>query len=368
VTPPDSRADLWVFAYRLKIFQCPLGNYFNGTNCFPCSNGSFLSPSLRSCSTCGSGFYSSTNATTTCFNCTFGFYSANPGSSSCKECLSGSFSSNLANSFCGICSSGSYALNRSSSCIFCEPGLFSSAGSSFCSQCKLGQFQSEQGGTSCLFCPQGQFANETGLSSCLKCPRSTTLATGSVSEGSCTICDEGFFGVPPGECFPCALSEAISCPVGSSIPIVAPGYFRIGPNGEEANTAIKCVPQEACLETGNLTQTLCSSGYTGYFCATCLDDYYRLNFACKSCPGIGIKIFTGFIIFAFLLFFGYRTLYAKGRNLSKIRLSINSIQMIALFPVMSTRWPPYWISIFSAFSFSVSFDLINSFLIFSTRL
>jgi hypothetical protein len=79
-------------------------------------------------------------------------------------------------------------------------GKFSGVNSSSYIRCGFGRFQNSYGASSCIAVDYGSYANETGLSFCYACDHSTTSSLGSETENSCSICVEGFFGLPLDPC------------------------------------------------------------------------------------------------------------------------------------------------------------------------
>lgn len=159
--------------------------------CTPCLPGTYeLS---RTCQACSAGTFSNAARATTCMPCLPPTYSQQ-GASSCKSCPAGGF---LDSSFtciscaagtysvggvtvCEACSIGTFSLQNSSTCLFCQPGAYSSSdASSSCELCGTGTFVSQHGSSQCFNCFIGRFSNESGQSGCRTCVDGTFSAAGS---------------------------------------------------------------------------------------------------------------------------------------------------------------------------------------------
>ena len=176
---------------------CPSGTYSLVLGapteiwCTPCLPGTYeLS---RTCQACSAGTFSNAARATTCMPCLPPTYSQQ-GASSCKSCPAGGF---LDSSFtciscaagtysvggvtvCEACSIGTFSLQNSSTCLFCQPGAYSSSdASSSCELCGTGTFVSQQGLSQCFNCFIGRFSNESGQSGCRTCVDGTFSAAGS---------------------------------------------------------------------------------------------------------------------------------------------------------------------------------------------
>jgi hypothetical protein len=398
-------SDVW--RLQFSVVNCSLGQLLNSSSglCFNCPSGSFHNLSIGNCSLCSGGFfslsgssrctnclpgtYSSAFGASYCNNCPIGFFTSKSGSTACQACATGKYAATLGASVCLQCPEGSFSnqnggtycqscspgffsasaailcsncavglfaeLNESSSCSLCQSGRFSSqTARSSCIFCVEGKYQGNSGATFCASCPKGRYSPDPGLESCIQCENSTTLSIGSISKEACSICDEGFFGSPIQSCLPCILSNAVTCPLGCKIPLISSGYFRAGPSGREATIALKCIPQEACKYTYNLSSTLCESGYTGFLCGACDESYYRLDVNCKSCPSVYVKWATVSVFILVLLFVMLRVVHKSSSLTADVRITVQAIQLISLFPSITTKWPKQVLVLMQIYSVMVN--------------
>jgi hypothetical protein len=208
--------------------------------------------------------------------------------------------------------------------------------------------------TDCQECIESEFANTTGLSGCYACPLgSKNVAKGSDSLQDCLICSSGFYGKPlaGSPCRYCPIADGTSCPDNSSIPLVANGYFR---SSDDFSVVYKCQPDKSCVYTGYREQTVCDVGYSGFVCGSCDFDYYKYNAECKRCPGSATKwlyITLAIVVVVFLLF----RVSSQSREIPvDIRIVLQGIQQVALFPNITLKWPPFVLSCLQMFSLAVS--------------
>jgi hypothetical protein len=376
---------------------CFAGNYSTGSSCVSCSGGrysssngsivcdlcasgyssnvgsstchicpsGFYSTSGSPCSSCIAGFFSNITGQSVCRACDVGLYADAANSTLCTLCQEGKFNSAPESSYCTFCSSGRYSTIKGvSDCSECLNGTFADVeGSSICSPCKQGRFSNSFASklTNCLSCPMAFYANESGLALCFRCdPLTDTQSEGSTSKSAC-LCQEGYFGnVLIEQCRPCAQGPAFKCPTGSIIPWISPGYFRGGPSGEGANIAYTCTPTVACIKTEYDPTTSCGQGYTGFLCGDCSDQYYKFSGACRKCPGDvekWVTVSAGALILFILI---WRIMDQKTQLPIDIRVTVQALQMIALFPNISVKWPPLLTSLFQAVSIFVSILQIYS--------
>jgi hypothetical protein len=332
-----------------------LFNPSNGSSqCFQCNPGSITSvPGLTSCTVCTGGRYSSDYGASLCSPCLTGTISA-LNASSCLSCEAGRFTANkLQCQNCGL-NKFSNAL-KSSSCSLCVGGTFSSiTNATSCQVCSIGKFS--YSGVSCQDCPKGTYAQTIGSSSCILCPDGLdTPRSGSVSSQDCSICLDGYFGQPPSvQCQKCpALGvQFASCDSKDAYPYLVAGYFRTS-----ATTALACVPPEACLQSGNDATTSCSEGYAQLYCGACAANYYRLNSKCSPCPSKIFQTITVIGICLIGLALGYRLTHTTTSLPLDAKLVIQTLQMLSIYPEITTKWPAPVLQLFSLLSLSVSITL-----------
>jgi hypothetical protein len=305
-------------------------------------------------------------------DCPVGKFTSSAGSSSCATCPAGNY---INGSSCNKCTPGYYSITAQSKCDFCSPGKYSSLpGSTTCSNCVGGISPSNASsscqvctagfyspaGLLCLPCPISLYANTSGLTICHTCdPMTNTQLEGSTSKSAC-LCQAGYYGdVSVEQCRPCSQGPAFICPFGSRIPWISTGYYRAGPTGEAANIVFTCSPTTACVRTEYDTTTTCGQGYTGFLCGECSNLYYKYSGTCKKCPGNlekGLSIFAATLVLVLLI---WRLSDQKTQIPTDVRVTIQALQMLALFPNISSKWPPFLNNLFQVFSILVSCYLKN---------
>jgi hypothetical protein len=325
----------------MLCLDCPMGLYTSSLGnsvCSSCAFGTFMaSIGASSCLNCAPGLFANTTGSSSCSPCSFGTYSNRPGLSQCSPCSVGTFGSYWGNSFCETCP---------------YPKVTRSEGQSTCFDCGLGEAYSNP--ASCSKCSIGFYANQTGSTSCFACLESTTRRIGSVSTDDCSICNEGFYGQPPSPCKRCAQVTAITCPAGSIYPSIEAGFFRAGTDGDDVNVALSCFPSQACLRSGEVLNTPCANGYTGYLCGSCAQNFYRLDLNCRACPSDAVKWFTVILFVVVLLAVIGRVTIQKNQMPPDVRVTLQATQMISLFPSISNKWPKEVLVIMQIYSASVS--------------
>jgi hypothetical protein len=171
----------------------------------------------------------------------------------------------------------------------------------------------------------------------------------------CSVCLSGFYGNPPSKnCQSCPQdNQALQCPENSTIPFVKSGFFR---SLSDPGTVFVCIPSQACIATGYALATTCSTGYSGYLCGECEVNFYRSDKVCRQCPSIAIQVlsWTGGIVLILVLLvriFNYNLTLS-----SDIRILLQFIQLVALYPNISSKWPTAVLQILRLFSIS-NFDI-----------
>jgi hypothetical protein len=342
--------DISIYPYN-SCLECSLGRYQNSAN-------------QAFCQACPVGSFQNLTAQTKCTSCLAGKYTANLGMSGCYDCPSGFFANASGLTACFPCSPGSYQDSTGKSvCLACGPGFFTNKLTNFssCVGCLQGKFTSKNRTSQCTPCPIGSYADKQGLSLCKACVGGTTIIEGAVSPTDCAYCSEGYFGDPPNnkDCQQCPNIDGVSCPSGSKIPFVSPGFYRM-----EADPAVvvRCDPTQACQETGQGLKTVCGSGYSGSRCGDCAVNFYHYETNCKACPPEEIKWITLLCGLAVVLFIIYRSIRRGGKFPQDARVIVQGIQVLALYPNISIKWPSFFLTFLQISSFSVfiSFSFQNS--------
>ena len=109
---------------------------------------------------------------------------------------------------------------------------------------------------------------------------------------------------------------------------------------------LRCEPENACL--GNNT---CATGYTGFRCSSCAERFYRFDGECKRCPDrdwlLPLLFAVGLIVVGG---FGW-WLNKKNINLALMSISVDYMQVLALFARSKIEWPQLLKDLFSYMSF-----------------
>jgi hypothetical protein len=348
---------------------CIAGYASNGGNnpCYQCSNGLYSLNGSSTCSTCLSGFHSS-KGSSSCAKCSSGRYNIQDGAStcidcvpgtvsmggnmSCSVCVGGKYNSDFHQSSCKECEEGKYSIGNAVSCSVCPFGTFSLQASSICTLCTPGKY-SVTSSSSCSECTKGTFGPLQGSSSCESCIGSTTRIAGAISESDCSICISGYYGSPPvSKCTPCPNVPGLNCDSGGELPFVQTGYFRT-----TNISAYACVPSSACAYTGNMSVTTCGTGYTGFICSQCIPGYHSSSGKCVHCPANWTKVLTILGVIIVFLLVGYRLSFMRASIPSDARILIQSLQLLAVFPRISSKWPTPMLTLFSVLSLTVRFLL-----------
>jgi hypothetical protein len=252
-----------------------------------------------------------------------------------------------------------FELNKSL-CYPCEAGKFSfaSGNSSTCFECPAGKFNILTGSSSeaaCIGCPPGKFNFQPGKTECTNCPLgsysvgqksfcdlcgtgSSTSGNGSTSISDC-YCPQLFYGraFNGDPCRPCTISDGVTCMVNSSLPFVSRGFAR---STTDPSMVVVCQPIQACSETGFSNVTICSLGYSGSSCESCMAGFYRLGLSCKECPST-VWTTMGWMLLLLALVFLLRKV-SRNDSLQRVefRTTVLGIQTLALLPALSSSWPP----------------------------
>jgi hypothetical protein len=378
---------------RSKCQLCPSGRIsmsFNSTSCFKCINldsnsdgtqciacppGKYLDIYSSSCSECNNGTYSNQEGTRACKVCDIGKFTLYSGSSFCYDCHKGStyvISPSVSNSEydtqcvpclagtyndgsngkaeCISCPAGKVSYANSSTCLDCSPG-YSALNSRECSLCVRGTFN-DGSFAECRLCEKGKYNSDSGSSFCKSCPENSFSSEGSEKLQAC-VCKPDFYGTITADsssCVKCPMLDGVYCPGNTSIPKVLKGYFRDPLN---SSNAYRRIPPSACIEFDELN-TSCADLYTGLRCGNCIKLIsFRRNNECKSCPSESMRIFFIALFVIIFTFVSWKLSSSIKSIPMEIRLSFQSLQIIALYPSFISNWPDNVKGIFNAISFSV---------------
>lgn len=252
--------------------ECPKGTYCLNSRSFPCLPGTFAPDTgSTSCTLCGPGKFSlvlGANESSSCAECpagTFGIYTGQ-APTSCLSCPPGTANNRTGSS-------------SAEDCAPCPPGRASSAaGSVACPLCPIGTFQPEQGQAQCRSCRSGTYQGETGAideSSCVACPAGTVSPAGSGATSSCValLCPEGRFGsdcagVCPLGSFCSGASSSQLCRPGSYSDAMGSSSCTLCPAGRHSTTSgaasadscVACSPGTWGNSTGASSCAMCPFG------------------------------------------------------------------------------------------------------------
>jgi hypothetical protein len=122
-----------------------------------------------------------------------------------------------------------------------------------------------------------------------------------------------------------------------------------------------CSPGEACLKTGFDEYTTCGRGYSGLMCAACAKNFYKFYGTCKDCPSETIKALTIVAAVLLLSILLWRIMDRRTQIPTDVRLVVQTLQLIALFPNISVKWPKFLLTLFQLTSIFVSTFIIELF-------
>jgi hypothetical protein len=350
------------FAGKSSCPLCPHGWSTNGTsgsgNCTQCSRGSFAVSGTPFCQPCQPGLYSAQFNVSTCLSCSIGLFSLS-NRTACSNCSEGFYSNVTASSYCTDCEPGRYS-NRTNQtvCILCNGGYYAEAHSTICSPCYQGSYSLDEA-PQCSSCPIGKFMNNSYQTSCYSCPAlSTTKFTKSADHKDC-LCLEDYYG-NPGRYIPCKVCQkeipSITCPLGTIAPYIGFGYFR---DPFDPGKPVQCLPPYACQLTGNLNETPCTPGYTGYACGSCIQYVsYRVGFSCRFCPSSASRAATYTAIILVLMALIVWMMFSRQGTPPDIKVLLQALQTIGLYPRISINWPENFLGLTTVLSLtSINLDL-----------
>ena len=374
--------------------SCEAGRYKEisenrGTACKLCSNGQYSMKGSSLCILCKSGKYNNGFKSIdhiTCKKCSPGTFSNIIGADNinkCTDCPLGKFSSKVAlnnSNGCNSCMSGRYndIIGSTSNvacikcpegkirefiggtsindCINCPVGFFSKINTYFCSECRLGQFNNNNGNSKCTICNPGKYANTTKSIICKECPdNSETNIVSTYCE-----CIKGTYIVNsnPLVCHPCP--DNFDCPKGSTIEtiVVKKAFWRTN-----ASTlhAYRCKKGYNC-PGGFINKTsddLCNVGHTGPICDVCIDGWAKNDGKCFKCMTdnhVIVRSYSFTILFPLIIsgiiFFMIKTANPSSSTDQKeplsgvIKIFMNYAQIFTLASSFEINWPEIVLNLF----------------------
>jgi hypothetical protein len=270
----------------------------------------------------------------------------------CVNCPAGLFAdlsgtSNSSALWCLSCPAGKSSFLASTTCYDCPPGKMTfQSGSASCVECSPGTFANSSAAQTCTLCPVAKYQERPGQTGCDECfENSITLSPGSDSHDEC-ICPESSFGTPAKgvKCRLCVEMEGVTCPHNSSVPVISEGLWRYP---DRPNVILRCIGVSACPASDS-ADSVCNEGYTGHLCGLCVQSsHFQADYACVKCSG------TTFLWILLALCFGLflavttrTTLYNSSTATFEVRIAVVWIQVLSLYPKISTTWPSYLLNFF----------------------
>ena len=144
----------------------------------------------------------------------------------------------------------------------------------------------------CLTCPTSSFSTTLNAANCTECPLYSISPPGSDSFFDCTCLPGFWFGFNDNTenrvCLPCPTGGY--CAGNGTLPVAAEGFFEKSPGSA---TFVTCPRANACLGANT-----CRTGYKGYLCASCAQNYFSdPQQQCLKCPPASSILGTiGFVI------------------------------------------------------------------------
>ncbi|KAJ1629505.1 hypothetical protein T492DRAFT_593762, partial [Pavlovales sp. CCMP2436] len=270
-----------------------------GELCQDCSLGYFKSSSLStSCTACAAWASTASvgaNSSTECFclpgmeealgSCaceagaflSTGFnyqYGASPSVRPCSLCEGGTYTSTVGNDFyCEPCKGGTYK---------------SVAGDGSCSACPTNSDEAVEGLTSLSACTLTTYKDETSNSACDACPSGMSAgSTGSTKITDC-ICPVSQYMKIDGEvrsCIDCPTGAICNGQEGPRSMRVNASYWRYS---RDSLVFYTCAPASVCPGTTVADEKgLCREGHDGPRCAACVQGYgMSADGLCTECPSL----------------------------------------------------------------------------------
>ncbi|KAJ3446356.1 insulin-like growth factor binding proteinn-terminal [Anaeramoeba flamelloides] len=346
-----------------KCHACPPGTYAKkpgSIECKSCEIGTFQNDEGQPrCVECPMGTYQNTTGKADCFGCPEGSYNQKKGSTSlddCQSCDLGSYGDTKGSSSCIECDAGTYMDHKGSSiCKLCDFGMFSpDSGSTGCRYCSQGDYQDTLGAINCKSCGFNQYQPDLGSKECNYCPLfSETLSTQTKTIQEC-FCKVGYYGKPGEVCQTCP-KEGICDTFNQHYPKPQDGYWQSKDYPDELH---KCIIPSACpgreAEACNT-----ESGYTGYKCTKCLQNFYQSDLQCEQCPGnanqrLALILIVIFLILLVLLFLAQKATSYFG----SFTINFSFLQILILIHELDIDWPTNIngaFQLFKPFNFDLDF-------------
>jgi len=327
--------------------NCEKGKYSkleNGfyINCINCPSGKFNmligQGTINSCINCLIGKWSSvvgsTNSTN-CKNCVPGYYSETPSAKSigvCIECEAGKFNEN-------------HGANSITDCIDCDVGMFSYEPWKSCLFCEPGKYSSNMGNILCIDCENGKFSDNKGSILCKNCP----INSEQINEKNNCVCSYGSYNKGNNTILDCEIcSNEFICEKNSNIETIKlkEHYWRIN---KKTTKTYRCKNNFACK--GGLfnktTDSLCYDGNIGPICDVCEKGWAKNDGICVKCPeeigrSIGITILIPFIciiIIVFLIKTANPSENKKEEVNGVVKIFMNYAQVFSLASSFQINWP-----------------------------
>ena len=294
----DCRANSYSPAQSTLETACVCGPGYHGDNggdCTACVAKTFCIGGENPPQDCPSLFASSAVASISASACICepGYFGPNGGA--CALCPEGSFClGGTSSSPCAGTTGGMYSPPGASSQSQCVCAAGYSLVSTTCTPCAKGTFKESTGDQSCTLCNEGQYGVDLGSddrNSCQNCPAFSNADAGSVRIQDCN-CIPGYTGPNGVDCTPCGA-----------------GTYKLdyGPFACENcvtgkySTAIAATSHESCegcpprtnsdAGSDEITDCICNVGYTassnGVECNNCLQGTYKTTTGTGECTLCG---------------------------------------------------------------------------------
>ena len=317
--------------------SCRAGEYWDGSMCAACPQGTFSIAGATTCSKCPDGYTTAEEGSSYCDACQEGYvwldgfceqqYELDPqavcqpgyrpndnggcspcpidsyGSdgTNCYRCQTGYTTNKTGSTSCDICEEGYYSDNGvcrphcqagyywdGSNCQICAPGSYSSKGSLSCTACSRNSYQPSAGQSTCISCPVGSLTESAGATAIEQC--NTCYGGYILKDGSCQTC-------PAGSYADSSSNTCVQCPIGQYSPSEGRSACSTCPEGQTTtalgSTSCSCDTANGYIAVGDecrLKQYSCEAGNywdeTEGSCQTCEAGTFSASGAnyCTACP------------------------------------------------------------------------------------
>lgn len=317
--------------------SCRAGEYWDGSMCAACPQGTFSIAGATTCSKCPDGYTTAEEGSSYCDACQEGYvwldgfceqqYELDPqgvcqpgyrpndnggcspcpidsyGSdgTNCYRCQTGYTTNKTGSTSCDICEEGYYSDNGvcrphcqagyywdGSNCQICAPGSYSSKGSLSCTACSRNTYQPSAGQSTCISCPVGSLTESAGATAIEQC--NTCYGGYILKDGSCQTC-------PAGSYADSSSNTCVQCPIGQYSPSEGRSACSTCPEGQTTtafgSTSCTCDTANGYIAVGDecrLKQYSCEAGNywdeTEGSCQTCEAGTFSASGAnyCTACP------------------------------------------------------------------------------------